>query len=255
MGLNNTATRAKSTAQDVFSFGQRQVDRAVPPETRQKAYDGVGVFAQERPILFVRPCNCNRSDEIALDSQTELAYLSAKLTNRRLSQSLIATQLFFATLPILCFATFTVSAAGAALAGALLFALFWTGVALFVFLVPALLVASAAAALVWLWAISAFLVARWVYLRTQTAQQETTITPTPTASKLAAVQNGQGAAAGGGGGVDTDGDNIPFSTNPDPGLTDVRYGSSNGGDNDNGDGDVKKEKADDGGEAAAQTGE
>ena len=54
MGIDNAAARAKSTAHDVLAFGQRQVDRAVFPETRQRAYEGVGAFAQEKPILFVR---------------------------------------------------------------------------------------------------------------------------------------------------------------------------------------------------------
>lgn len=65
------------------------------------------------------------------------------------------------------------------------------------------------------------------------------------------MQRGRGGADGVGGGD-------PFSTNPDPGLTDVRYGSSNGGDDNTGDGDVKKEKAGDGDDdeaAAAQAGE
>ncbi len=58
MGVDNNnnnaaATRVRSTAQDVLAFGRRQADRAVRPETRRKAYEDVGTFARERPILFV----------------------------------------------------------------------------------------------------------------------------------------------------------------------------------------------------------
>lgn len=183
MGIDNAAARAKSTAHDVLAFGQRQVDRAVLPETRQRAYEGVSAFAQEKPILF----------------------------------SLIATQVLFASLPILCFATFVLSLAGLAFASALLFALFWTGIALFVFLVPALLLASAVSALVWAWAISAFLVTRWAYQKTQT--QTTASTTTPKTNKSVVVRSGG-----------DDGGHVVFSpTNPDPGLTDVNGGSNDDG--------------------------
>ena len=44
----------------------------------------------------------------------------------------------------------------------MLFSLFWIGVA-FLALVPAVLVTSSIAVLVWAWAVGSFLVARWLY--------------------------------------------------------------------------------------------
>lgn len=73
-------------------------------------------------------------------------------------------QLVFSSLPILTFAVFALSTMALALAGALLFALFWTGVAL-LFLVPALLVTSSVAVLVWAWAVGGFVVVRALYAR------------------------------------------------------------------------------------------
>ena len=49
-----------------------------------------------------------------------------------------------------------------ALVTAVLFTLFWTGVAL-LFLVPTLFLTFSVAVLVWLWIVSAFVVARWIY--------------------------------------------------------------------------------------------
>ena len=54
MAINDAAARARSTAHDALDFGRRQLDRAVPPETRQSAYEIVRGFAQERPVLAVR---------------------------------------------------------------------------------------------------------------------------------------------------------------------------------------------------------
>ncbi|RYP72325.1 hypothetical protein DL771_004299 [Monosporascus sp. 5C6A] len=131
MAVNDPTTRAKSTAQRVLEFGQRQVNRAVRPETRQKAYDGISAFAQEKPILF----------------------------------SFIASQFFFSLLPLLVFAVFVVSTVAFALVSAVLFSLFWLGVAL-LFLVPALFFTFGVAVLVWVWAVATFLAGRWVYQKT-----------------------------------------------------------------------------------------
>jgi membrane protein implicated in regulation of membrane protease activity len=45
---------------------------------------------------------------------------------------------------------------------ALLFSLFWIGIALFV-LVPTLFITVSLGIVLWVWAVSSFLVARWVY--------------------------------------------------------------------------------------------
>jgi hypothetical protein len=44
----------KDSAAGVFSFTQRQVDRVVSPDTRQKAYSNTSDFAAAKPLLFVR---------------------------------------------------------------------------------------------------------------------------------------------------------------------------------------------------------
>ena len=72
------------------------------------------------------------------------------------------SQLLLSFLPLLIFLTFSLSTILFALGAAIVFALFWIGVALLV-LVPALLVTSSIAVLVWGWAIGSFIIARWLY--------------------------------------------------------------------------------------------
>ncbi|CRK37552.1 hypothetical protein HYQ45_002028 [Verticillium longisporum] len=117
--------RTQESARGVYAFGQRQLDRAVSPSTRQQAYTSAADFAQERPLLFV----------------------------------FLVAQLIFSFLPLVIFATFALSTVGFALGAALIFALFWIGVALLV-LVPTLFLTSAVGLLVWIWAAGSFVVAR-----------------------------------------------------------------------------------------------
>ena len=72
------------------------------------------------------------------------------------------SQLLLSFLPLLIFVIFSLSTILFALGSAIVFALFWIGVALLV-LVPALLVTSSIAVLVWGWAVGSFVVARWLY--------------------------------------------------------------------------------------------
>lgn len=72
------------------------------------------------------------------------------------------SQLLLSFLPLLIFVIFSLSTILFALGSAIIFALFWIGVALLV-LVPALLVTSSIAVLVWGWAVGSFVVARWLY--------------------------------------------------------------------------------------------
>lgn len=60
------------------------------------------------------------------------------------------------------FVSFAVSTTLFALVTAVVFSLFWVGVAL-LFLAPTLFVTGSVAVLVWMWAVSAIVVARWVY--------------------------------------------------------------------------------------------
>jgi hypothetical protein len=63
---------------------------------------------------------------------------------------------------VLFFASFAICATALALISAVIFSLFWIGVASLV-LVPALFVTFSIAVLVWLWAVATFLVGRWIY--------------------------------------------------------------------------------------------
>ncbi|KAL0932713.1 uncharacterized protein CTRU02_211676 [Colletotrichum truncatum] len=125
---NDIKASAKENAAGVYAYGQRQIDRVVSYDTRQKAYSGVADFAQERPLLF----------------------------------AFILSQLIFSSLPILVFSVFAISTIVFALGAAVIFALFWIGVAMLL-LVPVLFFTCTVAILVWVWAASSFLIARWLY--------------------------------------------------------------------------------------------
>lgn len=117
--------RAKEDARGVVSFSQRQLDRVVSPSKRRDVYDATSEFAHERPILF----------------------------------AFLLFQVVFSFLPLVTFAVFALSTVALALGSALVFSLFWIGVALLV-LVPTLFLTSSIGLLVWLWAAGSFLVAR-----------------------------------------------------------------------------------------------
>ncbi|PHH63151.1 hypothetical protein CDD81_6202 [Ophiocordyceps australis] len=130
--LRETACDLKNAVQDraagVRSMAQESFDRVVPPTSRRRAYDYSSALASQRPILF----------------------------------SFILSQLVFCFLPLLLFAAFAASTVVLALGAAVVFSLFWIGLALLV-LVPVLLVASSVALIVWVWAVASFLLARWLY--------------------------------------------------------------------------------------------
>ncbi|KAG9497652.1 hypothetical protein J7337_010515 [Fusarium musae] len=125
---NSYSETARDNASGFIAYARSSVDRVVPPNSRQKAYDNTASFASSRPVLF----------------------------------SFIVSQLLLSFLPLLIFLTFSLSTIVFALGAAIVFALFWIGVALLV-LVPALLVTSSIAVLVWGWAIGSFIIARWLY--------------------------------------------------------------------------------------------
>lgn len=77
-------------------------------------------------------------------------------------QTFLASQLIFSFIPLLTFAIFALSTVAFAFFAAIIFSLFWIGVALLV-LVPALLVTFSIAVLVWAWAVGSFIIARWLY--------------------------------------------------------------------------------------------
>lgn len=123
-----TTNNVGDKSSGLFSYAQSSLDRVVSPSSRQRAYDSTAEFASARPILF----------------------------------SFIVAQLLFSFLPVLLFATFSLSTVAFSLGAALVFALFWIGVA-FMVLMPALLLTSSVAVLIWGWAVGSFLVARWLY--------------------------------------------------------------------------------------------
>jgi membrane protein implicated in regulation of membrane protease activity len=125
----------QQSASGVFARAQSLVDRAVSPETRSQFYSNTNTFAHEQPILFVSSSFLNRSP--ALIPQ----------------QTFLAIQLALSSTPLLLFLSFVT---------ALLFSLFWIGVALLL-LLPTLFVTVSLGIVVWIWAVSSFLVARWVY--------------------------------------------------------------------------------------------
>ncbi|KAK3359469.1 hypothetical protein B0T25DRAFT_514986 [Lasiosphaeria hispida] len=117
-----------NAAAGLIGFTQRQVDRVVTPESRQKAFTQTTDFAAARPILF--------------------AFLLAQLT--------------FSLIPLLLFASFVASAFLFAFGAALLFTLFWLGVSLAI-LVPTLFITGGIGILAWAWAVASFIVVRWLY--------------------------------------------------------------------------------------------
>jgi hypothetical protein len=134
----------QQSASGVFARAQSLVDRAVSPETRSQFYSNTNTFAHEQPILFVSSSFLNRSP--ALIPQ----------------QTFLAIQLALSSTPLLLFLSFTIGVLALSLVTALLFSLFWIGVALLL-LLPTLFVTVSLGIVVWIWAVSSILVARWVY--------------------------------------------------------------------------------------------
>lgn len=124
----NGEPQSQTRASRAYSFGQRQVDRVISPQSREGLYDAINQFATQRPILF----------------------------------AFIVSQLIFSALPLALFISFSISTAAFAIVSATLFCVFWIGVGLLV-LCPILFVTSGIAVLVWVWAVVTFIVGRKVY--------------------------------------------------------------------------------------------
>ncbi|PVH87019.1 hypothetical protein DL98DRAFT_526323 [Cadophora sp. DSE1049] len=120
----------------IFSRVQSLVDNyIVTPSAREKYYNNISTFAHEQPLLF-------------------------RKANTR--QTFLLSQLILSFTPIALFLSFSLGVLFLSLITALLFSLFWIGVALLV-LVPTLFITVSLAIVVWIWAVSSFLIARWVY--------------------------------------------------------------------------------------------
>ncbi|KAI4862844.1 hypothetical protein F4820DRAFT_396915 [Hypoxylon rubiginosum] len=125
-----TSSKAKARANDLLVYSQKQVDRVVSPPTRQKAYDYVRGLAIERPVLL----------------------------------SFILFQLSLSLAPLLLFAGFVTTTLAVSLISALMFSLFWMGIATLI-LVPTLFLTFSIALLFWAWAAATYFAGRWVYTR------------------------------------------------------------------------------------------
>ncbi|KAI1368114.1 hypothetical protein F5Y08DRAFT_9105 [Xylaria arbuscula] len=134
----STMSNALARARGMLTYSQRQVDRVVPPPTRQRVIDSTTAFAEKRPLLSL----------------------------------LIAVQILSALVPVLLFTTFVLNTLLFALFSAIAFTLFWTLVAL-LFLVPTLLVTGGFSVLLWLWVVGSYVVARGVYARLPPSTRQT----------------------------------------------------------------------------------
>ncbi|KAI0381238.1 hypothetical protein F5Y04DRAFT_86485 [Hypomontagnella monticulosa] len=130
MAANNYSSTAKAKAGELFAYSQRQVDRVVSPPTRQKAYDWGHGLATEKPLLF----------------------------------SFLAFQATLSLAPLLLFVGFASTTIAVSLISAVMFSLFWIGVAMFL-LVPTLFISFTIALFLWAWAAGTFFAGRWVYER------------------------------------------------------------------------------------------
>lgn len=132
---------------------RRQADRVVTPDSRQQAYDAIWSFAQEHPVLFVSPFGPHHPSPWVL---SPLILFPPTPT-----QSFLVVQGLFSSLPLLLFGTFALGTIAVAALSALLFSLFWIGVAALV-LGGTLFATSAFALLAWAWVVGAYLAARLV---------------------------------------------------------------------------------------------
>lgn len=114
---------AKDGASGLMALLQRMVDRVVTPEQREQAYERIGQFAKERPMLA----------------------------------SFIACQVLTSSVPIGVFAAFTSSVATLSLGAAMMFSLFWFGVAVMV-LIPTLFVTVSLGSIMFFWGVMVQLV-------------------------------------------------------------------------------------------------
>ncbi|KAL7808670.1 hypothetical protein V8C26DRAFT_280597 [Trichoderma gracile] len=122
------SNRPQALLSTAYSYAQTSLDAAIPPPTRQRAYNKLSSYASNQPILF----------------------------------SFSAFQLLFSLLPLTLFLSFALSTLLLALSAAFAFALFWIGVAS-LFLVPTLFITSSFAALCWGASVGGFLFVRKLY--------------------------------------------------------------------------------------------
>lgn len=59
---NTIASKAVARAHGVLIYGQRQVDRVVPPSTRRRVIDSSTAYAEKRPLLSVCQTQTNSTN-------------------------------------------------------------------------------------------------------------------------------------------------------------------------------------------------
>ena len=137
-------------ASGLFARIQSLVDRVVSPATRRDVYANINTFSHEQPFLAV-----SRHPHINL-----IGLLEQSLTY--CAQLFLTLQLLLSFTPLLLFLSFSAGVLLLSLVSAILFSLFWIGVALLV-LVPTLFITVSLGVGIWVWAVSSFVIARWIY--------------------------------------------------------------------------------------------
>ncbi|PMD58177.1 uncharacterized protein K444DRAFT_644112 [Hyaloscypha bicolor E] len=115
-------------ASGIITYAQSLIDTIISPDTRKAYYYKTVAFAQDQPILF----------------------------------TFVLIQFLLSSTPVALFLAFALGTLALSFITALLFSLFWIGVALLL-LVPTLFITVSLGIVLWVWAVSSFLIARWIY--------------------------------------------------------------------------------------------
>lgn len=120
--------RTQQKASSLLNRILGQIDRIVPPQTRQQFFKNTQAFATEQPL----------------------------------AASFLTTQLLLAALPLLIFASFSLGTLAVSAIAAAAFSIFWIGTALLA-LAPTLFVTFSAGVFIWLWAVGTYIFCRTAY--------------------------------------------------------------------------------------------
>jgi len=153
----SAAMAIQQRASGAFARGQSLVDKVVSPEARKQYYDKTMAFAHEQPLLF----------------------------------TFLLIQFLLSFTPIALFLSFVLGTLALSFITALLFSLFWVGIALLV-IVPTLFITVSLGIVVWIWAVSSFLVARWVYNIVPVRVKGTTEVGLPNGKKVVVDKSADG---------------------------------------------------------------
>lgn len=106
-------------------------------------------------------------------------------------QTFLGVQILLCATPLLLFASFTVGTLLLSLITAAVFSLFWIGIALLV-LLPTLFITVSIGIAVWIWLVSSFLIARWVYNIVPINVRGKTEVGLPNGKKAVVTKSGEG---------------------------------------------------------------